>query len=159
MCIMCVYLFCQTMQVMSEYHNINGKKVRISDHEPNFTMDRFRGSNDIEIYTVDACGSKLDIQGQIASLFEAGHLDEADLLEMYRQGIAKRATLQMVGVTASVNTPLAKAKALVDKWVLDRESNQQFLADLARNPAAFIPSSLKTAAQKESWIKYVKSKI
>ena len=41
---------------MSTYYKINGLKVRVSDHEPNFSMDRIRGTNDVELYTVDACG-------------------------------------------------------------------------------------------------------
>lgn len=50
---------------MSEYYNINGKKLRVSDHLPN---TRLNGSADMYIYTKDACGSPLSIGGQIDHL-------------------------------------------------------------------------------------------
>ena len=59
---------------MSAYYNINGLKVRVSDHEPNFAMDRMRGHNDVEFYTVDACKNKLSVFDQIE-----GYCDKHDL--------------------------------------------------------------------------------
>ncbi len=47
---------------MSKYYNIEGKKVRVSDHEPNTAL---RGSSDLYIWTNDACGTKVSIGGQI----------------------------------------------------------------------------------------------
>lgn len=47
---------------MSKYYSINGKKLRISDHEPNTSL---RGSSDIHIWTKDASGNTLSIGGQI----------------------------------------------------------------------------------------------
>ena len=43
---------------MSAYYKINGLKVRVSDHEPNFSMDRIRGHNDIEFYTFNPIENK-----------------------------------------------------------------------------------------------------
>ncbi len=50
---------------MSTYYNINGLKVRVSDHEPNTSMDKFRGRNDVEFYTVDATGKRLSVAAQV----------------------------------------------------------------------------------------------
>lgn len=50
---------------MSKYYNIQGMKVRVSDHEPNYSMDRFRGRNDVEFYTVSADNRKLSVIDQI----------------------------------------------------------------------------------------------
>ena len=60
---------------MSTYYKINGLKVRVSDHEPNFSMDRMRGKNDVELYTVDACGNKLSVAGQIERYCEKNDLN------------------------------------------------------------------------------------
>ena len=60
---------------MSAYYKINGLKVRVSDHEPNFSMDRIRGINNVEFYTVDACNNKLSVVGQIESYCEKHELD------------------------------------------------------------------------------------
>ena len=43
---------------MSTYYKINGLKVRVSDHEPNFSMDCVRGHSDIEFYTFNPIESK-----------------------------------------------------------------------------------------------------
>lgn len=56
-----VNLFYQ-ITIMSAYYNIDGKKLRISDHEPN---TRLNGTADIHFYTVDACGNKMSIGAQI----------------------------------------------------------------------------------------------
>jgi hypothetical protein len=47
---------------MSKYYNVEGKKVRVSDHEPNVKLN---GSNDLYIWEKDACGNSLSIGGQI----------------------------------------------------------------------------------------------
>lgn len=57
---------------MSKYYKIAGLKVRVSDHEPN---ERLNGSNDIELYTVDACSNRLSIEGQIERICEVRGLD------------------------------------------------------------------------------------
>ncbi|RKD96743.1 hypothetical protein [Marinifilum flexuosum] len=60
---------------MSEYYKIKGLKVRVSDHEPNFSMDRIRGRNNVELYTVDACGTKLSVISQIERYCEKNDLN------------------------------------------------------------------------------------
>lgn len=47
---------------MSTYYQVEGKKVRVSDHEPNTKLN---GSNDLYIWIKDACGNSLSIGGQI----------------------------------------------------------------------------------------------
>ena len=65
----------QNRNTMSNYYNINGMKVRVSDHEPNFSMDRLRGSNDVEFYTVTADNRKLSVIDQISYYCDKHDLD------------------------------------------------------------------------------------
>ncbi len=57
---------------MSQYYKVNGMKVRVSDHEAN---TRLNGSNDITIWTKDACGNALSIGGQIDRLCDKHNLE------------------------------------------------------------------------------------
>lgn len=57
---------------MSKYYNIGGKKLRVSDHEPNTAL---RGSSDIYFWTSDACGNTLSIGGQIDKYCENNNVD------------------------------------------------------------------------------------
>ena len=67
---------------MSKYYNINGMKVRVSDHEPNFSMDRLRGRNDVEFYTVSADNRKLSVIDQIDHYCDKHDLDHALFAEV-----------------------------------------------------------------------------
>lgn len=67
---------------MSAYYNINGMKVRVSDHEPNYSMDRFRGRNDIEFYTISADNRKLSVIDQINYYCEKHNIDPAIFAEV-----------------------------------------------------------------------------
>ena len=60
---------------MSTYYNINGLKVRVSDHEPNRAMDRMRGTNDIELYTISACNKPLSVINQIEAYCDKYDMD------------------------------------------------------------------------------------
>lgn len=143
----------------SLYYTIGGKKVRISDHEPNFAMERIRGRNDIELYTNSADGQKLDTQGQIINLFDKGKLSKADLIEMYEKGIASRATLNELDISIpKKESALQIQYRIVDNWFNDIEGNQGLIADLAKNAERFVPYQL-TTKQKEAWIKYVHKKL
>jgi predicted methyltransferase len=50
---------------MSKYYSINGLKVRVSDHEPNHAMNKFRGENDVEFYTKSIENRTLSIESQV----------------------------------------------------------------------------------------------
>lgn len=52
-------------------------KVRVSNHEPNFSMDKLRGSNDVEFYTVSADNRKLSVIDQIEHYCDKCNLDIA----------------------------------------------------------------------------------
>lgn len=67
---------------MSKYYNINGLKVRVSDHEPNFSMDKLRGKNDLELYTVSADNRKLSVIDQIDHYCDKHDLDNAIFAEV-----------------------------------------------------------------------------
>lgn len=69
---------------MSKYYNIDGLKVRVSDHEPNHAMNKFRGENDIEFYTKNISGEPMSIADQVECYCYNNDLDIelfADLLE------------------------------------------------------------------------------
>lgn len=67
---------------MSNYYNIKGLKVRVSDHEPNFSMDKFRGVNDVELYVKSLCNELLSIEGQIESICEKRDYNISDFQEI-----------------------------------------------------------------------------
>jgi len=67
---------------MSKYYQINGLKVRISDHEPNFSMNKFRGENDIELYVKSADNQTLSIEGQLDYICEKKNLNISDFKEI-----------------------------------------------------------------------------
>lgn len=69
---------------MSKYYNINGLKVRVSDHEPNYSMDRFRGKNDVEFYTISADNRKLSVIAQIDHYCDKHDLDPSIFAEVER---------------------------------------------------------------------------
>ena len=59
---------------MSKYYSINGLKVRVSDHEPNHAMNKFRGESDVEFYTKSIDNRVLSIESQVY-----GYCDKYDL--------------------------------------------------------------------------------
>ncbi|MDR1258841.1 MAG: hypothetical protein LBK65_06150 [Tannerellaceae bacterium] len=64
---------------MSQYYNIKGLKVRISDHEPNESL---RGTSDIELYVRSADNQLLSIESQIEYICERRDYDIADFQEV-----------------------------------------------------------------------------
>lgn len=60
---------------MSKYYKINGLKVRVSDHEPNYSLDWMRGKNDVELYTKSICNTKLSVITQIEKYCDDNDLD------------------------------------------------------------------------------------
>jgi DNA repair protein RadC len=146
----------------STYYNINGKKVRISDHEPNYSMDKFRGANDIELYTENPITHKaMNIDQQVTNLFERDELDESDLLEMYNEGIIKRSTLVENGIIppkSESSEILQKSKKTIDEWFANAENNKELIEDLRKYPKFFASIKL-TKKQTESFVKYVEKKL
>lgn len=67
---------------MSKYYKINDLKVRVSDHEPNFSMDKFRGANEVELYVVSADNQLLSVQSQIEQICDKRGYDIDDFQEV-----------------------------------------------------------------------------
>jgi len=103
---------------MSKYYKIAGLKVRVSDHEPN---ERLNGSNDIELYTVDACNNRLSIEGQLERICEVRGLDIAlfaDILSDFPEPEYIDTTIQKIIVSAEF---LRAYRAISGKGVLRRQ--------------------------------------
>lgn len=60
---------------MSQYYNINGLKVRVSNHEPNEALN---GSSDIFLWLNDATGNEMKLGWQIEKACEDFDLNIAD---------------------------------------------------------------------------------
>lgn len=67
---------------MSKYYNIEGKKIRVSDHEPNCKLN---GSNDLYIWEKDACGNVLSIGGQIDRLVDKYNMSLSSFAEIIKE--------------------------------------------------------------------------
>jgi len=67
---------------MSKYYNIKGIKVRVSDHEPNHSMNRMRGSNDIELYVKSVDNRLLSVVGQLENICDKRLLEIEDFQEV-----------------------------------------------------------------------------
>jgi hypothetical protein len=134
---------------MSQYFNVKGLKVRISDHEPNFAMDKFRGSNDIELYTKSLEGKPLSIKNQILRVLETP------------LAIKKQLTIEdfneVLGVKKRINV-LQNEFEIIDNWFNNEQANQGLINDLRRNLNLFIPYKLNKL-QKEKWVAYVQNKL
>lgn len=70
---------------MSKYYKVNDLKVRVSDHEPNFSMNKFRGENEIELYVKDACNNLLSIETQIEVICEKRGYNISDFQEILNE--------------------------------------------------------------------------
>lgn len=68
---------------MSKYYKVNELKVRVSDHEPNFSMDKFRGCNDIELYVKDIEGNLLSVETQLNVICEKRGYDVDDFKKIF----------------------------------------------------------------------------
>lgn len=67
---------------MSKYYNIKGLKVRVSDHEPNFSLDKMRGSNNIELYIKGVCNELLSVESQLEHICEKRDLNLEDFQQV-----------------------------------------------------------------------------
>lgn len=67
---------------MSTYYNINGLKVRISDHQANTSLN---GSSDIYLYIKSADNSLLSIHAQVERICEKRDLDITSFKEILNE--------------------------------------------------------------------------
>ena len=133
---------------MSQYFNIKGLKVRVSDHEPNFSMDKLRGRNDIELYTQDITGKKIDLKSQIEKVLNSQLADDHGLtMADFNEVLGKKER----------SSVMQKEYAIVDKWFADPQGNAEMLERLKKNPKMFAPIGL-TKKQLELFVNYVNSK-
>ena len=70
---------------MSKYYNIKGLKVRVSDHEPNHSMNRLRGSADIELYVKSIEGNLLSVVGQIEAICDKRGYEISDFSQIVEE--------------------------------------------------------------------------
>lgn len=133
---------------MSQYFNIKGLKVRVSDHEPNFSMDKLRGRNDIELYTQDITGKKLDLKSQIEKVLNSQLAED--------HGLTMADFNQVLGKKERSSVMLEQYK-VIDSWFANPEENAELLADVKKNPRAYASYRL-TKKQVELFVNYVNSK-
>jgi hypothetical protein len=67
---------------MSKYYNINGLKVRVSDHEPNHSRNWQRGANDIELYIKSADNKTLSVISQLERICDKQELEINDFQQV-----------------------------------------------------------------------------
>lgn len=90
---------------MSIYYKINGLKVRVSDHEPNFSMDRIRGRADVEFYTKDACNKKLSVISQIEAYCDKHDMDMSlfdEIVKDYPGEVVKGYTPEKIDISQEI---------------------------------------------------------
>lgn len=133
---------------MSKYYKIKGLKVRVSDHEPNYSMARIRGNNDVELYTKNIEGKKISLVSQINRFLKSP-------LAINR-GIVKSDFNEILG--RKKTTKLKEKYKLLDKWFNNPKDNKGLINDLKKSPNWFIPHDLNKK-QKESWLKYLNKKL
>lgn len=133
---------------MSQYFNIKGLKVRVSDHEPNFSMDKLRGRNDIELYTQDITGKKIDLKSQIEKVLNSQlAADHGLTMADFNQVLGKKER----------STVMLEQYKVIDSWFANPEENAELLADVKKNPRAYASYRL-TKKQVELFVNYVNSK-
>jgi hypothetical protein len=144
-----IYLH-KNLNNMSKYYTVKGLKVRVSDHEPNFSMDKFRGSNDIELYTKSIDNKKLSIEDQIDRFLETPLA--------IQEGITKNDFNNVLGRKGKKEDLLKKEYKTIDNWFDNPKNNEELIQDLRTNPNWFMPSYLKKD-QKEKWLSYLNKKL
>lgn len=140
---------------MSKYYQINDLKVRVSDHEPNFAMDRFRGVNDIELYIKSACNELLSVEGQIETLCEKRGYDISDfqvIIDDWKDGTYNINAFEKVEEEIENDAPCATA----DLLELHNQSNKEKLKGYSLSKFAKYPE-IKALSEKtgvsQSYIK------
>ena len=83
------------------YVEFQGKKIRISDHEPNYAMRGLRGEADLELYTHDLVGKEINSKYDIVEKV-------ADFLNLEITGATKAA------ITRFRNKEIEKTRQLIE---------------------------------------------
>lgn len=109
---------------MSKYYQINGLKVRVSDHEPNTSL---RGSNDICLYIRSACNELLSIESQIETVCEKRGYEISDFQEVindWKDGTYDMHAFENANEEVDDDSP---CKVVPDLIALYRTSNDEKL--------------------------------
>jgi hypothetical protein len=97
---------------MSKYYNINGLKVRVSDHEPNHAMNKFRGENDVEFYTKSIDNRTLSIESQVY-----GYCDKHDLdMSLFAEVLVDFPDAEPVFAEVTKSTTQVVTQAFIDAY-------------------------------------------
>lgn len=137
---------------MSKYYQINGLKVRVSDHEPNVAL---RGSSDIELYVRSACNELLSIETQIESICYKRGYDIADfqnVINDWKDGTYNIHVFESVHEELENDTPCTA----FDLIASHRKKNDEILKDYSLSSDAKHPE-IKALSEKtgvsQSYIK------
>lgn len=97
---------------MSKYYNINGLKVRVSDHEPNHAMNKFRGENDVEFYIKSIDNRTLSIESQVYGYCEKHDLD----MSLFAEVLADFPDADVVFFEKTKSTTQVVTQAFIDAY-------------------------------------------
>jgi hypothetical protein len=116
---------------MSKYYNINGLKVRVSDHEPNDTMNFQRGRNDIELYIKSADNRTLSVQSQLERICDRRELDINDFQEVTNDWIDGQYTKDFFAPKIDEEEEVVEPSNHNDIWELRLSYEKQLEAKIA----------------------------
>lgn len=111
---------------MSKYYQINGLKIRVSDHEPNTSL---RGSNDIYLYIRSACNELLSIESQIEAVCEKRGYEISDFQEVindWKDGTYDMHTFENANEEVDDDSPCKVVPDLIAQY---RTSNDEKLKE------------------------------
>jgi hypothetical protein len=97
---------------MSKYYNIQDLKVRVSDHEPNYAMNKFRGENDVEFYTRSIDNRTLSVVGQVEWYCNQNDLD----MILFADVLADFPDAEVVEVAPVANNVEVVTQAFIDAY-------------------------------------------
>ncbi|WP_291529248.1 hypothetical protein [Bacteroides sp. UBA939] len=109
---------------MSKYYQINGLKVRVSDHEPNTSL---RGSSDIYLYVKSACNELLSIENQIEAICDKNGYNISDfqaVINDWKDGTYDIHAFDSVAEEVENNTPCSVVPELI---AATRKNNNEIL--------------------------------
>lgn len=97
---------------MSKYYNINGLKIRVSDHEPNHSMNRFRGNNDVEFYTQNIERKSMSVVSQVEWYCEDNDLD----INLFAEVLSDFPDAQVVEIETPFHEPEIITQEFLDAY-------------------------------------------